>query len=256
MDSLDLSRRFVRLLLDWATAPPGARDCTRALMDPTNDFWPWIHGLIEAYYRPSFNHFWGVSKAEFRDRCIEKVFVWVKTKVEQLPQANYTDNDLEASIRTIAFHEQISTWRRMRKLSSLDIYWDDASGSGEATGQIRQKLPAGLQVDPVEPFAAPYEQLQDEFRQARRVMPVFNRSLRGKIRMRQVLAWLLRLGRRLGKQKGFPAYWYIYRVLRRRGKHLPAYVRGFLQNHLPHLDYNVINARLGYLRRAFIKFSV
>jgi hypothetical protein len=86
--------------------------------------------------------------------------------------------------------------------------------------------------------------------------PLFNRSLRGKTSMRQVLAWLLRLGRRLGRKKGFPAHWYVYRVLRRRGKHLPVYLRGFLKNHLPHLSYGVINSRLGYLRRAFIKFSV
>jgi len=256
MDSPDLSRRFVQLLLDWATAPPESRDLKRGLMDPANEFWPWIYGLIEAYYRPSFNHFWGMVKAEFRDRCVAKVFAWVKAKVERLQPTDYTDHDLEASIRTIALHEQITAWRRMRKLSSLDIYLDDAPGSGEATEPTRREVPAGLRVDPFDLFASPYERLHAEFRHARLVMPFFNRSLRGKTSMRQVLAWLLCLGRRLGRKKGFPAHWYVYRVLRRRGKHLPVYLRGFLKNHLPHLSYGVINSRLGYLRRAFIKFSV
>jgi hypothetical protein len=223
-------------------------------MDPTNDFWPWIRGLIEPCYRSSLDQLWGVTKAEFRDRCIHKVFAWAKANPSRLRQADFTDAKLAKFIRTLARNEQISIWRRMRKLTSLESHWDGTSGYADEAANTLRAMPASIRVEPADPFASRYEILHVEFLQARAVMPFFHRSLKGKKRMRQVLALLLRLGRRLGKKKGFPAYWYLYRILRRKGKHLPDYLRGFLKNRFSHLEYKVINSRLGYLRRAFRKF--
>ena len=256
MDSCDSSRRFVRPLLDWAAAPPDAREARRALMNPANEFWPWLYGVIERCYRLSLDHFWGVTKAEFRDGCVQKIFAWAKENTAVLQRPDFTDAKLGAFVKTTACHERISIWRRMRKLNSLNPYLDDSSGSPDQFEPMRRTTPSRLRVEPVDPFAPRYERLRAEFLHARRLMPLFHQSLRGKKRMRQVLALLLRLGRRLGKTKGFPGYWYVYRILRQRGKHLPEYLRGFLKKRLSDLEYNVINSRLGYLRRAFTNFSL
>ena len=254
MDSCDLGRRFVQQLLDWAAALPPARERKRALLHPANELWPWMHQLIDRCYRPSLDRLWGVTPAEFRHGCEHKIFIWAKAHPETLRRADFTDAKLGAFIKTTARNERVSIWRRMRKLNSLESYWDGSSGSADEAGRTLRPLPEGLRVEPEDPFAAPAVRLQTEFWQARQLMPRFHRSLRGKKRMRQLLALLLRLGRRLGKIKGFPAYWYVYRILRQRGKHLPVYLRGFLKHHLADLEYNVINSRLGFLRRAFLNF--
>jgi hypothetical protein len=116
----DLSRRFVQLLLDWAAAPPGAREVKRALTDPDNEFRQWLCRVIERCYRPSLDHFWGVTKAEFRDGCVQKIFEWAKANREVLRRADFTDAKLGAFVRTTARNERVSIWRRMRKLNSLD----------------------------------------------------------------------------------------------------------------------------------------
>ncbi len=253
----DLSRRFVQLLLDWAAAPPGAREVKRELMAPANEFWPWLCGIIEPCYHPSLDVLGGITEAEFRDHCVHKVFKWADTKPELLTQSYFTDARLAAFIRTLAHNEQISIWRRMRKLNSLDDYTDDSPASSTDEERTQHVLPEPLRVDPVDPFAAADAPRAAEFSQARAVMPFFGRSLHGKKRMRQLLALLLRLGRRIGKKKGFPAYWYVYRMLKRkRGKHLPDYLLGFLRKRLSPLNNKAINGRLACLRRAFTNFSL
>ncbi len=256
MDSCDLSRRFVRHLLDWAAAPPDAHEVKRELMDPANEFWPWICRVIERCYRPSLDQFWGVTKAEFRDHCVHKVFEWAETKPALLAQTDFTDAKLGAFIKTTARNERVSIWRRMQKLNSLESYWDGSSGFSDEAELKLHAMPGSMRVEPAEPFAQKYERLRAEFQRARSVMPPFNRSLKGKKRMRKVLALLLRLGRRKSRKRGFPAYWFAYRVLKQRGKHLPPYLRGFLRKRLSPLNPKAINSRLGYLRRAFGKFSL
>lgn len=254
MDSCDLSRRFVPLLLDWATALGDARAGRRELMNPANEFWPWLHGLIDRCYRPSLDHFWGVTPAEFRDGCVQKIFVWAKAHPAELQRPDFTDAKLGAFVRTLARNEGVSIWRRMRKFNSINPYSDAASGPPAQAEHTQRTLPDNMRVEPADPFTLRYERLRAEFVQACRLVPRFNRSLRGQKKMRQVLALLLYVGRRIGKKRGFPGYWYVYSILRRRGKHLPEYLRGFLIHRLPNVDYNVINSRLGYLRRAFAYF--
>ena len=256
MESCDLSRRFVQPLLDWAAATPDAREVKRGLMEPANPFWPWLHRLLDGGYRPSLNRLWGVTRAEFRDGCVHKIFAWARKNPEVLRRPDFTDAKLGAFIKTTAYHECVSLRRRMKKINSINPYIDASSGDPDQPERRQFLMPDRLRIEPDDPFENWYERLCLEFQRARRLMPPFHRSLRGQKRMRQLLAALLRLGRRLGKKNGFPGYWYVDRILRRRSKHLPVYLRGFLKRHLAHLEYNVINSRLGYLRRAFANFSL
>ncbi len=250
MSSSDFLRRYVQPLADWARDGPASK--STPWNNPLREFIPWARELIKPYYWGSLNQHGGMTMPQFVDDCIERVFLWAKANAPMLLQPHFTDVKLEWRIRRIAKNLRVDLRRDIKanRLESLDNY------SGQRWSRVPrlQATPVSLTILPGEAGFSNYPSLEDEFVLACEVMPRFNQRLRSKKKMRQLLALLHRLGRRLGRRRGFPGYWYVWRVLRRKKGHLPAFARGYLQARLPQVEYKVINSRLGFLRRAFANF--
>ncbi len=246
-------RRFVEPLLQWAKISQDHRQVKRNLLNTNHEFWPWLRSRVRAYYCFYFG-----PPTEFVEECATRLMFWARANVAALEDPAFNDNSLEGVLRTIASHWRADLRRerrkRLRRLERLDRYaeeWD--TRRGYLSVSLRAP-PESLRVPPQEWNPAPYPRLEEEFSRAQLLLPSFGRALRGKSRMRQLLAALLCLGRRLGKARNFPGHWFVFRLLSTRAKHLPKFVRSFLRKRFPALDYKVINARLGYLRRAFQRF--
>ena len=246
-------RRFVEPLLQWAKISQDHRQFKRELLNSNHEFWPWLRSRVQAYYCFYFG-----PPAEFFEECESRLFFWARANVTALEDPAFNDGALEGVARKIARNLR-SDWRRqrrkrLRRLERLDRYseeWEIGRGYSSMGLSVQ---PASLQVPPQEWDLVPYPFLEEEFARAQLLLPDFCRALRGKKRMRQLLAALLRLGRSVGKARNFPGHWLVYRVLATRAKHLPKFVRSYLRKRFASLDYKVINARLGYLRRAFRRF--
>lgn len=250
-------RRYVVPLADWARDGPEQQARTRKVMDPLGEFLPWARALIAHYYWPSLDHPRGMTMAQFIDDCIERVFLWAKPNAGLLEQPDFSDSQLEARIRFIARNQRATLWRekhRLKKMERLDAYEEEWRNRKDYPNSGLRRTPEGLVTPPEILELEGFWDLEDEFKRACWVMPRFNRALRRNKRMRELLAWLYRLGRRLGRRRHFPSYWYVWRILRRRHDHLPSYALGYLRAHLPHVPHKVINSRLGYLRRALATF--
>lgn len=256
MSSLDSLRRYVQPLADWARDGPGNK--SSLWNDPLRDFLPWARELIRRYYWESLNRRGGMTMPQFIDECFERVFVWAKRNVLTLQDPNFTDVELERLIRAMARNLRATLGRdiRSRRLESLDNFLDERWNRISHRESAPRPTPESLMTRPEEAGFSDYPNLEDEFILACEVMPLFNRRLRSMKKMREVLALLHCLGRRVGRRKGFPGYWYVWRVLpRTKGKgHLPVFARSYLQKHLPQVEYKVINSRLGVLRRTFANF--
>lgn len=259
MQPHESSRRFVIVLADWAAAARGDPHPKRALMDPLQEFWPWMRQLVRPYYRQSLNKPGGMTMVDFMEECKVRVMRWAKNNLHKLQQTDFTDVHLKWMIKAIARNTAVSMWRPTKgvRIDRLDSDFDEQQNQQDSPGGSRQITPEALRVDPEELENGSYPLLQEEFVKARQAMLSFFRSVRRKKKkMRQLLALLLYLGRRIGRVRQFPGYWFVFRILTFRGKHLPKYVRGFLQAHLPRVKYSTINSRLVYLRRAFENFCV
>lgn len=254
MSSLDSLRRYVQPLADWA------RDGPENKCDPRTTYWdeflPWARKLIRHHYWESLNRRGGMTMPQFVDDCVERVLVWAKNNVPTLQQFHFMDVKLGRCIRRIAINRCISLGRevKLRRLESLDDYSEERWNRPSQRESAPRLTPVSLTTQPEETGFSDYPNLEDEFVLACEVMPRFNRRLRSMKKMRQVLALLYCLGRRVGRRKGFPGYWYVWRVLLRRKGHLPVFARSYLQKHLPQVESKVINSRLVFLRRTFANF--
>lgn len=250
----DALNRFVRLLADWAAAPDD-RQLKRALLDARQDeFRQWMRTIAGAYYWDKFNRRGGLSRQEFEEECIYRLFLWLKRHQDEVKEAVLTIDNLEAMLRRIAANYCYSLGRRLRHrwFHSLDEYGDEADE--EAT---LRRVPEGLQVAPHDPTAVRYPSLESEFRLAQQLVPEFVRSLAGQEKTLELLGALSILGGALGKLHGFPQDWLIFRILKRpRRKQMPKMVRKFLLVKFPTLEVSVLDGRLNYLRRAFLAFLI
>ncbi len=254
MSSLDLLRRYVQPLADWARDGPENKRDFRA--PPWEEFLSWARKLIRPHYWESLNRRGGMTMPQFVDDCVERVLIWARNNAHTLQQRHFTDVKLRWCIRRIAINRRISLGREMQlhRLESLDDYSEERWGRPSYRESAPPPTPESLITRPVETGSSEFPNLEEEFILACEVMPRFNRRLRPMKKMREMLALLHCLGRRIGRRKGFPGYWYVWRVLRRKKGHLPVFVRRYLQKHLPQVEYKVINSRLGFLRRDFANF--
>lgn len=247
-------RRYVQPLADWARDGPGNKSSPGN--DPLRDFLPWARELIRQYYWESLNRRGGMTMPQFVDDGIERVFIWAKANVQMLLQPHFTDSKLEWRVRRIARNLRTDLGRdiKSRRLESLDDYSEERWNRPSQRESAPRLTPECLTTPPEETGFSDYPNLEEEFVLACAVMPRFNQRLRAMKKMRELLALLHCLGRRVGRRKGFPGYWYVWRVLLRRKGHLPVFARSYLQKHLPQVESKVINSRLVFLRRAFANF--
>jgi hypothetical protein len=248
----DSLNRFIHLLADWVAAAPGDRQPTRALLDPRNDdFRLWLRAVAGTQYWDKFDRRGGLSKEEFEEECLYRLFLWMQHHKEQVAKAELTINNLEAFVRTIAQNYCRSLGRRLRRrwFHSLDEY------SEEPDDDTPRRTPEKLQVSADDPTAARYPSLEGEFLHAQRLIPEFVRSLVGREKTLELLRALRALGVTLGKLHGFPADWWVFRVLKRpRKEHLPLMVQKFLRVKFAMLEPSTLAGRVTYLRRIFRTF--
>ncbi len=258
METDDVRRRYVCQLVDWALAPPGNRAAKRALNHPLQEFHARARKLAGQYYFQSLDTLWGASRVEFVDECIEKVFEWVKKNTDQLMQTDFTDDRLEGYIRKTARNLRVDLRRKIERarLQSIDTPAGRDSAANMPEHDATDSTFEGLGDEPRGRWFLRNPDLQMEFARAQKIIPAFGQSLRGEIKMRQMLSLLLRLGRKYRNKRLLPAYWFVLRILKKRRSHLPKFLRDILQESFPDATYLVINTRLGYLRRAFETFCV
>lgn len=254
MSASDFLRRYVQPLADWARDGPENKNAP--CDNPLKDFISWARELIKPYYWGSLNRQGGMTMPQFVDEGVERVFIWAKKNMLALQEPQFTDAALEWRIRRIAKNLRIKLWRetKVSRLERLDAFIEEWQSRGLFRQSVLRSTPSSLITPPADMGFTKHPNLEDEFVLACEVMPRFNQRLRSMKKMRQLLALLHCLGRRVGRRRGFPGYWYVWRVLRRKRGHLPAFVRGYLQTRLPQVEYKVINSRLGFLRRTFANF--
>lgn len=191
--------------------------------------------------------------SQFVDECRERLFIWAKANAAALARPEFSDENLKRVVRRLACNARANVWREIKRgrLEHLDDYLKKSRRDMES-GKL---TPVSLKVWPQVYGAQDYAELEDDFARARWIMPRFTRALRAKKKMRALLALLHRLGRSEGKLEQFPAHWFVWRLLRKKKKtHLPRYIREHLRACLPQVEYEIINARLGYLKRALVSF--
>ncbi|MDZ7305298.1 MAG: hypothetical protein ONB44_24505 [candidate division KSB1 bacterium] len=247
----DSLSRFVRLLADWAAAP-GDRQIIRRLRDPLHDpIWQRLRTIAASYYWDKFACRGGAFKEEFEEECIYRLFVWITRHPEEMRQGEFTFHNLEALVKRIAENHRNSIGRRLRRrwFHSLDEYGEELNDASP------RRTPEKLQVSAQDPAAARYPGLEGEFLHAQRLIPEFVRSLAGKEKILELVCALRALGATLGKLHGFPADWWVFRVLkRRRREHLPSMVQKFLRVKFARLDSITLEGRVTCLRRVFRAF--
>lgn len=250
-------RHYVTPLVDWARDGPESSERIRAVLHPAGALWPWLRGVIAPCYWRSLDQPRGLTLPQFIDECRERVFIWAKEHVAEMSRPEFSDKNLKAVLRTIAHNLRTDVWREIKRhrWERLDDYFENPQHETHEQRSVPRRLPKELTVPPEEFELHRYLALADDFNLACRVMPRFHRSLRKMKKMRAVLAYLLRLGRKKGRLERVPAHWFVWRLLRKKKKtQLPRYIRAYLRARLPEVRYEVINARLGYLRRALTYF--
>jgi hypothetical protein len=249
-------RCYVEPLLSWAQASQSDQKVKREFLDPRHAFWPWLKSRVQSYYSVYYG-----PPVEFREECSMRLLLWAQNHVPDLALPEFTDGRLEAVLRTIAANLRKDTirQRKLRRLESLDRMMEEWENRRGYFGASARLLPAGLYTPALQgregEWLSPL--LHEEFEHARYLIAHFGRWLRGRRKMRQLLAALLHLGRRLERRENAASPWFAYHVLiLPEHRHLPDFAVDFLRRWFDPLPYDSVNARLRCLRAAFQRFSL
>lgn len=245
-----VSRRHVDTLAKWAAAPT-ARESIRVLMDPADgELFTWIRRLVTPYYQRNHHQLDGEEGEDFIDECTLALLEQARSQPQRLRAPDFTDERLGRIVKWIAKCRVIDLLRRKKSKRFVDI---DDYGDGAEQEQWRPPPPA-LWVLPEEAALDSYPARHAEYQETRIVVNAYARSIRRQNKMRQVLAILLCYTHQLGKEAGCSRYWLLMHILVLRHVHLCEELRRRLRQAFPHVDYAVINSRLGHLRRSFEAF--
>lgn len=246
------SRRYAVTLAKWAAAP-AARESIRALMDPADgELFDWIRRLVTPYYQRHRHQLYGEDGDDLVDECTLELLEQARSQPRRLLDPDFTDEHLARIIKWIAKCRVIDLLRRQKSKRFFDI---DEYGDGAEEGKWRPPPPA-LWVVPDHSVLDSYPAREAEYRQTRLVVNDYARTIRGQTKMRQVLAVFLCYTHELGKEEGCPRHWLVLPILLQRHVHLCEELRQVLQRAFPNVAYEVINSRLGHLRRSFHAFLV
>jgi hypothetical protein len=249
MESQKASRRHVDILAKWAAAP-AERASLRGLSDPAGKgLCDWIAQLARPYYDPRYDAACG-DVEDFIEECRLTLLRQARSEPQRLFDPDFSDERLERIIRWIAKCRRDDLRRRLQ----LGRQFTRIDESHEEDDEHRRSPPPVPWVEQDHWSFDLYPVREDEHRQARNIVSAYARSIRGQKKQRQVLAFFLRYAQQLGKEADCSRHWLVLHILALRRLHLSEDVRLALQQAFPNLQYTVINARIGQLRRSFHAF--
>jgi len=238
------SRCFVRPLLDWANREPDDRIPIRKLMDPMDGVYQWMRKLAEGYFYPSLNRDRGITQDDFAADCVERVLRWAKRNVHELAVNDFTDDNLEAKVRTISKNYSISLLRRMkdRYFKTMEEFQNNEDS------EHKHRTPVAL-------VGEQGHLALDLFPRIKPTMRRFaEKALKKNPKMLQTYDALFLYCEYLCATDGVSPYWLTYKILQTRGQQLSDGLRDYLKSVFPNDAYKVINSRIGFLRRALEEF--
>ena len=241
------SSQMVQLLREWVTATPDDRAPIRALNDPVeNAFENWVRELVEPLYYNSLNQIGGEELEDFVEECKIGLLRWTQRHRGRMHSVEITGARLERVVKAIARQRRISIWRRLRRRQVQAI--------GDHIDGCEDEVHANLLETQNHELLDQFPMLERDFKRADTVVSEFFESIRGQVKMRQVLAIVVKYCQLWSEATGRPRNWIVFHLLMQRRAHLPEELRLWLRERFGPLDYSAINARIGHIRRSFLAY--